>query len=213
MNKLIIIGAGSVGKFIAYNIDDFESEFSIVGFVDDDATKQGQVIAGYPVLGSLDLLQEYSGKGYAVAVGIAFPKVKYKILERITNLDFAFPNFISKKAWLSNEVVVGKGSIIYPGVAINYETLIGDFVVMNMNCAIGHNCIIRSYTSLAPGVNLGGFTILHEAVDFGIGAATKQNIVVHQNTIVGGQAMLTHNISANEVVVGVPGKVKKNMIL
>ena len=208
MKKLIIIGAGSVGKFIAYSIADFQSEFSIVGFVDDDTTKLGQIIAGYPVLGSLDLLKEYSGKGYAVVVGIAFPRVKYKILERITNLDFAFPSFISKKAWLSKEVTVGMGSILYPGVSINYETTIGDFVVMNMNCAIGHNCVIKSYSSLAPGGNLGGFTVLHESVDFGIGAATKQNVVVYENAIIGGQAMLTSNVNAGEIIVGVPGKVK-----
>ena len=89
MNNLIIIGAGSVGKFIAYNIADFKSEFSIIGFVDDDNTKQGQIIAGYPVLGNLDLLNEYSGKGYALVVGIAFPKIKYKLFESPNDLILA----------------------------------------------------------------------------------------------------------------------------
>lgn len=208
MKKLIIIGAGSVGKFIAYNIDSFQDSFSVVGFVDDDITKHGVNIAGYPVLGSIDLLKEYSKKEYAVVVGIAFPKVKRKIVDRIKDLDFEYPSFISNNAWLSKEVTVGMGSILYPGVSINYETTIGDFVVMNMNCAIGHNCIIHSYTSLAPGGNLAGCTILHEAVDFGIGAATKQSTHVFEGAIIGGQAMITQNVVANTVVVGVPGKIK-----
>ena len=34
--KLLIVGAGSVGKFVAYNIDNFTQEFEIIGFLDDD---------------------------------------------------------------------------------------------------------------------------------------------------------------------------------
>ncbi|MDP5027665.1 MAG: NeuD/PglB/VioB family sugar acetyltransferase [Flavobacterium sp.] len=206
MKKLIIIGAGSVGKFIAYNIDSFQDSFSIVGFVDDDATKQGQIIVGFPVLGSLDLLKEYSGKGYAVVVGIAFPKIKNKIIDRFKDLDFEYPNFISNNAWLSREVSVGIGSILYPGVSINYETIVGDFVVMNMNCAIGHNARIADFSSLAPGVNLGGYTSIGKRTDMGIGAATKQFITIGSDCVIGGQAMVVVNIKDNTTVKGIPAK-------
>lgn len=206
MKKLIIIGAGSVGKFIAYNINSFQDSFSVVGFVDDDVTKQGQIIAGFPVLGSLDLLKEYSGKGYAVVVGIAFPKIKNKIIDRFKDLDFEYPNFISNNAWLSKEVAVGKGSILYPGVSINYETIIGDFVVMNMNCAIGHNATIADFSSLAPGVNLGGYTSIGKRTDMGIGAATKQFITIGSDCVIGGQAMVVVNIKDNTTVKGIPAK-------
>lgn len=206
MKKLIIIGAGSVGKFIAYNIDSFQDSFSVVGFVDDDATKQGQIISGFPVLGSLDLLKEYSGKGYAVVVGIAFPKIKNKIIDRFKDLDFEYPNFISNNAWLSSEVSVGIGSILYPGVSINYETTIGDFVVMNMNCAIGHNATIADFSSLAPGVNLGGYTSIGKRTDMGIGAATKQFITIGSDCVIGGQAMVVVNIKDNTTVKGIPAK-------
>jgi acyl-[acyl carrier protein]--UDP-N-acetylglucosamine O-acyltransferase len=83
---------------------------------------------------------------------------------------------------------------------------IGDFVVMNMNCAIGHNCSIGQYSSFFPGVNLGGFTIIEDAVEMGIGASTKQFIKVGNNAIVGGNAMLVKNVSPNTTVVGVPAK-------
>lgn len=206
MTKLIIIGAGSVGKFIAYNIEDFQDSFSVVGFVDDDPSKQGQTIAGYSVLGSLDLLNEYSGKGYAVVVGIAFPKIKNKIIDRIKDLNFEYPNFISKHAWLSKEVAVGMGSILYPGVSINYETNIGDFVVLNMNCAVGHNVTIDDFSSLAPGVNLGGYTNIGKNTDMGIGAATKQFITIGSDCVVGGKAMVVKNVNDDTTVKGIPAR-------
>lgn len=204
--KLLIIGAGSVGKFIAYNIENFTQSFEIIGFLDDDITKHNQIIAGFPVLGSVEKLNDFSGKEIALVLGIAFPKVKKDLFEKYLYLSFDFPSFISKNAWISNEVSVGKGSIIYPGVSINYETSIADFVVINMNCAIGHNCSVGKFSSFSPGVNLGGNTTIGNFVEMGIGAATIQGISIADNAKIGGQAMVVKNISEGKTVVGVPAK-------
>lgn len=210
IQKLIIVGAGSVGKFIAYNITDFNQKFEIVGFLDDDKEKQNKFIAGYPVLGEVDLLQEYSGKGFAVVLGIAFPKIKKVLFEKFKFLEFDYPNFISKNAWLSNDVNIGKGCILYPGVSINYETRIDDFAVINMNCAIGHNCVLEDYVSLSPGVNLGGCTVLREGVDMGIGSVTKQFIEIGEKTIIGAGAVVLKSKPANSTAVGNPANVIKS---
>jgi len=206
MKKLLIIGAGSVGKFIAYNINQFTESFEIIGFLDDDGAKHNTVIAGFPVLGPVDKVQEFSGKGIAIVWGIAFPSVKKNLFDKYQDLAFEFPNFIAKDAWVSEAVSFGKGCIIYPGTAINYETKIDDFVVINMNCSLGHNCIIKSFVSLAPGVNLGGNTKIGSCVEMGIGSSTIQGILVEDNATVGGQAMVIVNVNPGEMVVGIPAK-------
>lgn len=204
--KIIILGAGSVGKFIAYNIENFTQDFEIIGFLDDDPQKQQSKIAGYEVLGGMDTLAHYSGKNIALVLGIAFPKIKLKIVEQCTPFDFEFPNLISKQAWISEAVTLGKGCIIYPGVSINYGTQIADFVVMNMNCAIGHDSAIGDFVAMAPGVNLGGHTQLKKGVDMGIGSCTIQNVEIGDYTVVGGQSMIIHSVPPNSKVMGVPGK-------
>jgi sugar O-acyltransferase (sialic acid O-acetyltransferase NeuD family) len=204
--KLIIIGSGSVGKYIAHNQEDFHNEFEIVGFLDDDIKKQNRTIAGIPVLGAISKISEYSGKGFALIWGIAFPSIKKSLYLQYEHLQFDYPNFISKYAWLSQGVSLGKGCIIYPGCSINYETIINDFVVMNMNCAIGHNCTIKSFSSLSPGVNLGGNTTVGDSVELGIGCATLQSISIGDNVKVGGQAMVTKSIENDQTVKGVPAK-------
>lgn len=204
--KLLIIGAGSVGKFVAYNINHFIQSFEIIGFLDDDVSKHDTVIAGFIVLGSVDKLPEYSGKDIAIVWGIAFPTIKKKLFNRYQNLSFSFPNFISKNSWVSEEVIFGKGCIVYPGTTINYETVINDFVVINMNCSLGHNCFINAFSSLAPGVNLGGNTTVGNCVEVGIGASTIQGIIIEDNAIIGGQAMVVSNICHADIVVGIPAK-------
>lgn len=206
MKKLLIVGAGSVGKFIAYNMNDFTTSFELIGFLDDDPQKEKQIVAGYNVLGNLQTISEYAGNGFALVFGIAFPAAKKNILQRYADLAFDFPAMISKRAWISPNVTLGRGCIIYPGVSINYESQIGDFVVMNMNCAIGHNCVVGAHTSLAPGVNLGGFTQIGSNSDIGIGAVTIQHIQIGANCIIGGQSMIIHDVPDNSKIAGVPAR-------
>ncbi len=204
--KVVIVGAGSVGKFLAYNANQFTEPFEFIGFLDDDQKKHGQTIAGIPVLGPVAMLAEFVQENVAVAWGIAFPKIKATLFEKFENLNVVYPSFIAKNAWISNQVTIGQGSIIYPGCSINYESSIGNFVIMNMNCAIGHNATIGDFVSLAPGVNLGGNTKIGKHTELGIGAATKQFISIGENCIVGGQSMIVNNIEDNQKVKGIPAK-------
>lgn len=207
--KLYIVGAGSVGCHITYNYDSYNIDYELSGYLDDDVNKIGKVIAGLKVLDNVDYLLKVSEKT-AVIIGIAFPQMKKKIIERLSsNKNLFYPTLISSRAWFSNRNKVGIGSIIYPGCSINYESVIGDFVVINMNCALGHHTNIGNYSSLAPGVNFGGHTTVGESVDIGIGVSTIQNISIGSNSIIGGQSVLIENVPPGSSVIGIPGKVIK----
>jgi len=206
MKKVIIVGAGSVGKFLAYNVKEFTSEFEFIGFLDDDIKKQNQTIAGLQVLGTINKLPIYIEKGFAVVWGIAFPKVKSNLVESCTFLNADFPSFISKSAWISDHVSIGKGCIVYPGSTINYETVIGNFVIINMNCAIGHNSVLNDFVSLSPGVNLGGYTQIGKKTQMGINSSTKQYIIIGSDCVIGGQSIVVENVKDNITIKGVPAK-------
>lgn len=207
--KLYIIGAGDVGKFVAYNFEIFHATgFEISGFLDDDETKWGKILCGYPILGGLNLLDQEEEK-VGVLVGIAHPQKKKSVVQKINFDKILAPSMVAKNAWISKEAVIGSGVIIYPGVTINYETEIEDHVILNMNCAIGHNCKISKYSTLSPGTSLAGHTQIDQCVSMGINAATKQSVHIGENTIVGGMSMVVKNVPSNVTVVGVPGKIIK----
>jgi sugar O-acyltransferase (sialic acid O-acetyltransferase NeuD family) len=203
--RLYIIGAGSVGGHIAWNLEEYTTQYKLEGFFDDDQEKIGSKQFGYKVLGNVDEVLQM--ENVSIVIGIAFPKVKNKVVEKLLNNDkLKYPSFIHPNAWISKGVLIGKGCVIYPGTTINYGSKVGDFVVMNMNCSIGHHTQIGNYSSFAPGVNTGGHTVIEESVDMGIGSSTIQNIHVGSGSIVGGQSMVIQNVLTNTKVAGVPCK-------
>ncbi len=208
MDDLIIIGAGNVGGFLALNQDLFDKKYNIIGFLDDDETKIGKQFWNIPVLGKIEDINNY--KDASIVIGISNPIAKRKILDKIGS-NYHFPNFIASNAWISNEVIVGKGVIIYPGVSINHESEINDFVVINMNCAIGHNSIIEKCCSLAPSVSFGGFSHVESYVQIGIGSSTIQQIRIGECSIIGGQSILINNVEAYSLYTGVPAVKKKSL--
>jgi sugar O-acyltransferase (sialic acid O-acetyltransferase NeuD family) len=209
MKKIIIIGAGSVGGHIANNLDLYGIAGHLVGFLDDDINKQGKDCFGYPVLGPVSWILDQHD--FDVVIGIAFPKIKEKIINALAlNPELSYPTLIAKNAWISNNTEIGKGTIIYPGTCINYGSVIKDFVVVNMNCSIGHDCTIASFCSLAPGVNLGGHTKVQKLTELGIGVSTVQGTAIGKNSVIGGQTMVTKDIPDGVTAIGVPVKIKSN---
>ncbi len=203
--KLFIIGAGSVGGHIAYNITEYSDEFVIAGFFDDDLQKVGTSQFGVKILGTVDEVLKL--KDAHIVIGISFPKIKQKIIKLLSsNSTLKFPTLVHSRAWISNGVSLGKGSIIYPGTAINYGSNIDDFVCINMNCSLGHHTKVGRYVSLAPGVNTGGYTTVEDGVEIGIGTSTLQKVCIGRESIIGGQTMVIEDITAGATAVGVPAK-------
>ena len=205
MEDLYIIGAGSVGGHLAINLNQYSSDYNLCGFFDDSYKKIGEYYCGIPVLGSISELNNL--EEVSLFLSIALPKVKKKIYEQLKiKSRFSWPSFVHKKTWVSNEVEIGSGSIIYPGTTINYGSSLGGFAVVNMNCSLGHHTFVGNFASLAPGVNTGGHTTIEDCVEMGIGSSTVQDVVIGENSVIGGAAMVTKSIPANSLAVGVPAR-------
>lgn len=206
MKDLYIIGSGDIAKFIAYNFNLFELENNILkGFLDSDKSRIGTKLCGYDIL-DIDLFLAKEKLDIDIVIGIANPRIKKKVYNEFVNKGVGFPNLISCNSWISNNVNLGKGIIIYPNSSIAHECEINDFVIINYNSTIGHNTIIDDFSTIAPGVSLAGFTYIKKGADIGIGACSRQRVVVGENSIVGGQSMLVKDVEDNSVYVGVPAK-------
>jgi exopolysaccharide biosynthesis polyprenyl glycosylphosphotransferase len=81
--RLLIAGAGRVGSEIARQVAEHDGTLQVVGFLDDDPAKAGQTIAGVPVLGTLDALEEVIAAHQVGEVIFALPLRAHDRLMRL----------------------------------------------------------------------------------------------------------------------------------
>ncbi len=207
MTDLIIYGSGSVGRMaeqIVFDINSTRDQWRIIGFIDDDAKKHGSKVAGYPVLGNIDALQNYRG-AYTVPA-FSTPKHKLAAAEKLHAAGANIATLVHPSAWISRRVKIGEGSIIYPGVHIDVDVEIGRYVLLNKLCTIGHDTVFGDYATAAPAVNIGGNCRIGDGVEFGINSAMIQGVSVGAWSVIGGGAIVVRDIPANTVAYGVPAK-------
>ncbi|MFH0791624.1 MAG: nucleoside-diphosphate sugar epimerase/dehydratase [bacterium] len=82
--KLLIVGAGDEGEQLARNIIRSEDgRYSPVGFIDNNASKRGQMIHGIKVLGGMEKMAEIIKDTDSEEVVIAFPTGKTSLIHRV----------------------------------------------------------------------------------------------------------------------------------
>lgn len=82
--NIVIVGAGKAGELLSEDITkDKLSPFRIVGFIDDDPTKQGKKVKGLAVLGTVSDLKKIIRANKVKEVIIAIPSERGKTIRRI----------------------------------------------------------------------------------------------------------------------------------
>lgn len=209
MKDLIIIGAGGFGREVAWltdRINKKEPTWNIVGFIDDNPEMTGVELNGYKVLGTTGDIKNYPDAYLVCAVGSS--RVRKMIVERVKaeNPQNKFAILIDPSVEMSDFVEIGDGSIICAHTIITVNIKIGENVIMNLNCTVGHDAVIGDYVTMYPDANVSGITTVGECTELGTGMQVIQGISIGSNTIVGAGAVVIRDIPDKCTAVGSPAK-------
>jgi sugar O-acyltransferase (sialic acid O-acetyltransferase NeuD family) len=208
MKELIIVGAGGFGREVKCLIETInrsadKPQFSILGFVDDDASKENE-LHGLPLLGPSEYISTIS-KDVGLVLAIGNPKIKRQLFSRFR--EHSFPNIVHPNVSLDNfGIQIGKGCIICEGTILTCDIEIGDFCILNLACTIGHDSKVGSYSSIMPAVNISGEVIIASGVYIGTGAKIINQVSIGEESIIGAGAVVSKSIPAYCTAVGIPAK-------
>jgi sugar O-acyltransferase (sialic acid O-acetyltransferase NeuD family) len=208
MKDIVIIGAGGFGREVKTIIDTLNKDHKVYNFLGyyDDGIEKGKIINGFPVLGTLEELNN-SKTNLSVVLGIGDPIVKSKIVASLNTNFLNFPSIIHPSVLISDdEVTIGHGCVICAGTIITCNIKIGNFVTLNLMCTLGHDTTINDFSSFMPSVNISGEVLIDEKVYIGTGAKIINQLTIGKNTIVGAGAVVSRSLPENCTAVGIPAK-------
>jgi sugar O-acyltransferase (sialic acid O-acetyltransferase NeuD family) len=202
---LLIYGAGGLGREILSWVKDME-EFRVEGFI-DDTQPIGKKINGISVLGDVSFLLNTTDKLFVV-LAFGSPQMKDRIALQLQSQLIEFPILIHPSVVLQDRerIQIGKGSVIAARSVLTTDIHIGDHVLVNLNCTIGHDCSIGDCTSIMPGSNIAGSVLIGPKVLVGSGSNIKNKVVVGEGSTVGMGSVVIGDVADNTTVAGVPAK-------
>ena len=205
--KLVIFGAGGLGREVLWQlsqVNDCTKEYDILGFVDNAPELLGKTINGYPVLGSQQWLIDYPSEICAVLC-IGSSVIRKSIYDKIkVNANISFPTIFAKDVQRSDFVTFGQGCIICLSNVITVNISIGDFVVSNWDCTIGHDAVLDDFVTLYPSVNISGNVHVGACTEIGTGTNVIQCKNIGENAIIGAGSVVIKDIPPNCTAVGIP---------
>jgi sugar O-acyltransferase (sialic acid O-acetyltransferase NeuD family) len=211
--KLAILGAGGFAREVAWlvteiNRVDAEESWDIVGFLQRSTERTDETICGIPVLRKADVA-EHSPHIYAVAA-IGDPQIRERAVAEARDLGCSFATLIHPSVFMDQDSVkIGAGSIVCAGNILTVDISIGEHVIINLDCTVGHDTVIEDYVTVSPGCHLSGHSILRRGAYLGTGAVTIEWREIGPRATIGAGAVVTTDIPADVTAVGVPARVKE----
>ena len=207
MHDLVIIGAGGFAREVAWLVEEInqsEKTWNFLGFIDEDDTKKGSELNGYPVIGDFSKLKQKSNI-YAI-VGVGSPRVKKKLVGKCFEQGLRFANLIHPGVRHSNYLKLGLGTIICAGNILTVNIEIGNHVILNLDCTVGHDVVIKDFCTVAPAVNISGNVVIGEGCDLGTNCSIIQGKTIGEWSTIGAGAVVIDDIPVYSTAVGVPAK-------
>jgi len=206
MKNILIYGASGHSKMIV-DIIHKNNSHNIVGYI-DTYKPIGTELYGYKILGNLEKLNDLQQQHNVdrIVIGVGENSIRLKVWEKIKSLssNITFDSIVHPSAVLAENIVVPEGVVIMAGAIVNCDATIGKFCIINTNSSLGHDSTMKDFSSLAPGVAIGGNVSIGFCSAFCLHSAAIQNVTIGDHTVIASGALVAKSIESYKLAKGVP---------
>jgi len=214
MIEVVIWGASGHAKVVADILRSADG-VSVAGFLDDqDLSRRGERFCGAEIFGGADALDALWERGIRHAI-VAFGDNVRRVEagSRLETRHFSLVRAVHPAATIAIDATVGEGTMVAAGAVISSSARIGRHVIVNTHASVDHECVVEDGAQISPGANIGGGAKIGRHATVGIGAAVIEKITIGANSIVGAGAVVIDDVPPNVLVVGVPARIKKYLVV
>lgn len=204
MKKLIIIGAGGMGRTlydIARESIGYDTEFTVAGFIDDNTDALNDFNGYPPMLGRICDYQPAEDNIFASSIGGSSRK---ECIETLISRGAEFINLIHKTARIGSNVKIGTGNLIGPFTTLGADCSVGDYNMIQSYTVIGHDAVIGNFNRIDTHVTcVGGIRIADETT-IHTSAVINHKVTIENKAKVGACSFVIRKVKEGTTVLGVP---------
>jgi len=203
----VLVGAGGFGREVAEAVRAVNAErptWSLLGFLDDAASLQGEEVDGTPVVGRID---DARGLDADVLVCTGRPDnyfSRQRIVERLALPADRYATIVHPQASVASTATIGRGTALLAYTVVTARAQIGSHVAVMPAVVITHDDVIEDYVTIGAGARFGGGARVREGAYIGSGAMVRENTTIGRWSQLGMGAVATRDVPDAEVWVGVP---------
>jgi len=208
MTRLVILGAGGHGRVVA-DCASATDKYQEIVFLDDCLPQRNQN-AHWSIIDTPDNWQKYRTQSEFI-VAFGQNALRKKFTQEITNEQGKLATIIHPTAVVSNQVSIGKGTVIFANVTINFGVTIGDGCILNTACSIDHDCHVLDFVHISPQVAIAGGATIGAMSWLGINSTVIECVTLATGTQTGAGAVIVSDTQPNTLYLGMPATAYKTI--
>jgi sugar O-acyltransferase (sialic acid O-acetyltransferase NeuD family) len=202
-NRIILVGAGGHGS-VVYEAIRLSDKWELVELRDDRPVETGNKFDGLEVRVPAIPAQPLTGAD--VHVGIGNNAIRERISAALRSLGAQLVAIVHPSASIASTASISAGTFVAARAVIAPHAILGEGTIVNHGAVVDHDCVLGSWTHVAPGVLLGGGVSVGSSALIGAGSIVLPGLQVGDGAIVGAGAVVTRPVEAGSVVVGIPAR-------
>lgn len=210
---MLVVGAKGFAKEVLEILIQNEESHNLVFYDDINETSPDFLYEQFPILKSVESAKKYfKTTDNRFTIGIGNPNLRKKMFEKFSTLGGKFASVISQKTDIgSYGVFIDEGCNILSGVKISNDVVIGKGTMIYYNSVITHDVKIGDFVEISPNVSLLGRVTVGSFTHIGCGAIVLPDVKVGENVVIAAGAVVTKDVPDNVMAAGVPAVVKKHL--
>lgn len=201
---IYIIGAGGFAREVLNIFIDINRDGEIIGFLEENCQRMGNFLNGKRI-DDISILDNINDNNIKLVCAIGTP-LRSRLIESTKKLGFVYETVVHHSVIKSEWVTFGKGNIVCAGNIFTSQIIIGNYVIINLGCTVGHDVNIGAYTTISPGVHISGRVSIGDKCFIGTGTVIVEKISIGNGSFIGAGAVVTKDIPENVLAVGIPAR-------
>jgi len=209
---MLIVGAKGFAKEVLEVLHQLNQLDNLVFYDDVNSDVKGSLYNKFSILKTTEeALSYFRTTDNRFTIGLGNPVLRKIVYDKFIALGGVFTSTISESNIGNYDVFIGTGSNILSGVTISNSVKIGIGTILYYNSTITHDCVIGNFVELSPGATILGRCKVDDYCRIGANATILPDLKIGTNVIVGAGAVVTKDVPDNSLVVGIPGKIIKEL--